>query len=238
MRCQQVALISGHQESASAHHRNLGIVKNHGKFPVRQHCTQHHRTGARPFRAGQNVQATARPTRQPRRIKADVSSTTEPPRRGLSRRQVARGAAWAAPTILLASTAPAIAASTDDVTVSVTSCISTANSSTVTFTVCATGSAIGQNSTLKLTESNSSGSGTISGTLYSNYLTLSGAGPYTLTFRRQFPAGSCGTVVVSYNPLPPANLQLTLAVGTILTNPNSNTTNDSAIKTFSATGGC
>lgn len=154
----------------------------------------------------------------------------------VSRRALAGGAAWTAPAVVLAAPTLAQAASSPiDVSVALTSCSKVGSTVTIVYTVCTNGAAAGIGSTFILSGTGSY-TGFVSGTLVQNSV-FSGTNPWTFTLTAPLAAGSCYGLTITFSFIS-AGASFTLKTGTIVGNANTVTTNNSATKTISASGGC
>jgi len=162
--------------------------------------------------------------------------TNELGQKKISRRTVAKGAAWSVPVVAVAAAAPAHAASaptTGDVIISVACNTLELLGSVPTYTISVTGTTLGAGSTFimggpALANVQLNGSGLSVG-LLSN-------GQRTLTTSDDIAPGGSVSVAVSGILGVFALSALTLSTGTLIGNPNTDSSNDSATANLTGVG--
>ncbi|WP_265442663.1 hypothetical protein [Flexivirga meconopsidis] len=156
-----------------------------------------------------------------------------PPDGALSRRTLARGAAWSVPVMVIGVPALAATASAQDVSVS-GACRDGVLGPTITFRVCAVNAAMLAGSTFTLTATRNAfdtAGPAISGTFAANSsATVSSGRQISYTTTRDLGAGSCWSLSLSFNGVSIFNstTTFTLGLGSSVGNTNTVTTNDSA----------
>lgn len=129
---------------------------------------------------------------------------------GPSRRTIAKGAAWAAPAIVIGAAAPALAASQPDIQVTRVTCFDPAiGTNLLTYRVCAVDTTLAAGSRLKWTYSGANSRPTATGSLVTNstvtfnyqgtYAGSRGWGTATITTTSELARGACWDITFGYD---------------------------------------